>query len=315
MAPSANVEFYAARSCTNQDLLDALDSVVDADTASIVSNSWTGVESHETSGDVAAYEQAFEQGATEGIGFYFSSGDDGDELLTTGIAQVDYPPSDPYVTGVGGTSAAISATGSLEFQTAWGTDKDNLSANGSSWVPFAPNPFDYGGGGGYSALFARPSYQSGVVPAANPPGRAVPDVSLDGDPTTGMLVGETQRFPNGVHYGQYRIGGTSVSCPLMAGMMADVTQRLHHRIGMANPAIYALDRTDPGAFTDVTAAHSGDGNVRPDFVNGVDDKDGVVYSVRTFGNDLGLSASKGWDDATGIGTPTTTFLTGFAPAT
>ena len=35
-----------------------------------------------------------------------------------------------------------------------------------------------------------------------------------------MLLGITQQFPNGVHYGEYRIGGTSLASPLMAGMVA-----------------------------------------------------------------------------------------------
>jgi subtilase family serine protease len=310
MAPAANIDYFPARSCSNMDLLDTVGAVVDADTASIVSDSWGGVESKETSGDIAAYEQAFKQGAMEGIGFYFSSGDDGNELLTTGIAQTDYPTSDPSVTSVGGTTAAISAKGSLMWQTGWGTDKYNLNKRGTGWTPIASNPFLYGAGGGFSALFGRPAYQDGVVPASDPPGRAVPDVGLDADPTTGMLEGETQRFPNGTHYGTYRIGGTSVSCPLMAGMMADATQRVHHRIGLANPTIYSLARTNPSDFTDVTPVKIA-GNVRPDFVNGVNGNDGIVYSVRTFDDDLGLSTGKGWDDVTGNGSPNAGFLAGF----
>jgi subtilase family serine protease len=43
---------------------------------------------------------------------------------------------------------------------------------------------------------------------------------MDGDPTTGMLVGETQTFPDGVYYDEYRIGGTSLAAPLFAGMTA-----------------------------------------------------------------------------------------------
>jgi hypothetical protein len=32
--------------------------------------------------------------------------------------------------------------------------------------------------------------------------RAVPDIAMDGDPQTGMLVGETQTFPDGVRSGE-----------------------------------------------------------------------------------------------------------------
>ena len=66
----------------------------------------------------------------------------------------------------------------------------------------------------------------GAVPDGNG-GRAVPDIAMDGDPTTGMLVGETQNFPldeplrpGRGHYGEYRLGGTSLASPLMAGVQA-----------------------------------------------------------------------------------------------
>ena len=130
----------------------------------------------------------------QGIGFMFSSGDDGDEFLASGRVQTDFPTSDPWVTAVGGTSTAIGAGGELLWQTGWGTNKYDLSANGKGWVPSFTPPFLYGSGGGFSTLFNRPAYQDGVVHEAAP-GRAVPDVALDGDPTTGMLVGETQVFP------------------------------------------------------------------------------------------------------------------------
>ena len=97
---------------------------------------------------------------------------------------------------------------------------------------------------------------------------------MDADPTTGMLVGETQNFslpstfgPAGVHYGEYRIGGTSLASPLMAGAQA-VAQANEggRRIGFANPLIYFLAR-NPGEFYDVTP--QGDpGNVRADYANG-----------------------------------------------
>lgn len=47
-----------------------------------------------------------------------------------------------------------------------------------------PVGFLYGAGGGFSALFNRPSYQKGVVPASAPVGRAVPEIAMDADPNT-----------------------------------------------------------------------------------------------------------------------------------
>jgi subtilase family serine protease len=311
MAPAANVRYYGAKSCLDQDLNDALSRIVDANQASIVTNSYGGPEEALTSDGVAALEQPVLQGEMQGIGFTFSSGDFGDEVLNTGILQADYPASDPFVTAVGGTSAAIGPTGSLQFQTGWGTDKYNLSADGSQWVPIASDPFLYGSGGGFSTLFNRPSYQDGVVPAGSPSGRGVPDVAMDGDPTTGMLVGETQAFPDGtVKYGEYRIGGTSLSSPLFAGVQALAQQNAGARLGFANPAIYREEKAGGADFTDVVPTHRNDGNVRADFVNGVDTSGGVVYSLRSFGDDSSLATAPGWDDVTGVGTPNSQYLTG-----
>jgi len=111
IAPDANIRYYGSRSCYNSDFADTLARVVDENKASIVSNSWGSVEEAESSGDIAATTQVFEQGALQGIGFMYSSGDSGDELANTGLIQTDYPTSNPYVTAVGGTSDAIAANG------------------------------------------------------------------------------------------------------------------------------------------------------------------------------------------------------------
>jgi subtilase family serine protease len=145
---------------------------------------------------------------------------------------------------------------------------------------------------------------------------------MDADPTTGMLVGETQNFPlasvfgpAGNHYGEYRIGGTSLASPLMAGVQA-VAQGAG-RLGFANPKIYHLARVqantaakskgDNSAFYDVI--HQGDvANARADNANGVNADDGTVFSVRTFDQDSSLKTTRGWDDVTGVGAPTSKYL-------
>ena len=169
----------------------------------------------------------------QGQSFLFSSGDNGDELANTGIKQADASASDPFVTAVGGTSDAIGPDGKFLFQTGWGTEKYSLSTNGKAWTP---NGYLYGAGGGESMLFNRPAYQNGVVPSSYGSGRAVPDVGLDADPTTGMLIGLTQTFPDGVAYGEYRIGGTSLASPLFAGFTALRAQAAGRtRVGFLNP--------------------------------------------------------------------------------
>jgi subtilase family serine protease len=129
----------------------------------------------------------------------------------------------------------------------------------------------------------------------------VPDISVDADPTTGMLVGETQTFPDGVYYDQYRIGGTSLASPLFSGLVADANQLDHFDHGFLNPVLYQFtSRT--GAIKDVT--HVGGGAVRVDYVNGVDATGGEVRSVRTFDfTGLTIHTTPGYDRVTGLGTP------------
>jgi subtilase family serine protease len=212
---------------------------------------------------------------------------------------------------LGGTSTAIGGDGRLLFQTGWGTNKWTLSGNawsGPTWL--------YGAGGGYSSLFNRPAYQNGVVPAngSDAAYRAEPDVAMDADPNTGMLIGETQLFPNGPAYGEFRIGGTSLASPLMAGFQALSNQHAGGPQGFLNPAIYAAAKSDPSEFLDVKGKPADAGVVRPDFANGVDASGGIVYSVRTFNQDSGLDGNgavqPGWDEVTGIGVPSQKYLTG-----
>jgi subtilase family serine protease len=304
MAPGAHIRYYASASCLDPDFLDTLARVVDEDQASLVTNSWSDLEANESAASVAAFEQIFMQGAVQGIGFLFSSGDDGDELASTGVRQVDYPGSDPYATAVGGTSDAIDASGRFAFQTGWGTDKYSLSADQRSWTPAG---FLYGAGGGSSSLFNQPDYQAGVVPGTFGSSRAVPDVGLDADPNTGMLIGQTQTFPDGVYYGEFRIGGTSLASPLFAGMTALLSQHAGGRLGFLNPVIYA--QAGSATFTDVKGRPKDAGNVRVDYVNGLDPSGGLTYSVRTFNQDSSLATRKGWDDVTGVGSPNAGWIT------
>lgn len=306
MAPNSKIRYYASASCFDDDFLDTLARVVDDNQAQLVSNSWSDLEANESAANVAAYEQVFLQGALQGISFLFSSGDNGDELANTGVKQVDYPSSDPYVTAAGGTSTGI-ANGRIVTQTGWGSRTFSLSKNGQNWVP---GGFLYGAGGGYSSLFGRPSYQNSKVPASAPAGRAVPDIAMDADPNTGMLIGQTQQFPDGNHYGEYRIGGTSLASPMLAGFMALAVQVSGGGLGLLNPTLY---RTASAHITDVTPV-SAKGVVRVNNNNGFDNTDGVSYIVRTFDQDSSLKTATGWDPVTGLGVPNPRFIVSLAAA-
>lgn len=226
VAPDAHVTYVGAASCMDDDLLDSLSKVVDNHLADIVSNSWGDIEANQTPDLAAAYDQVFQFGAVEGIGFYFSSGDNGDEVANTKTKQVDTPANSAWVTAVGGTSLAVGKGDKYLWETGWGTEKATLSADGKSWTGF-PGAFTSGAGGGTSKTVAEPFYQKGVVPDAlakanNAAGnRVVPDIAAIADPNTGFLVGQTQTFPDGSEqYSEYRIGGTSLAAPVIAAVQA-----------------------------------------------------------------------------------------------
>ncbi|MET9500350.1 S53 family peptidase [Streptomyces sp. NPDC006622] len=310
VAPAANVTYVGAASCYDDDLLDSLGKVVDNHLADIVSNSWGDVEANQTPELAAAYDQVFQLGAVEGIGFYFSSGDDGDEVANTGTKQVDVPADSAWVTAVGGTSLAVGRNDTYLWETGWGTEKASLSADGRSWTDF-PGAFTSGAGGGTSRTVAEPYYQKGVVPnalaTANSAAgnRVVPDISAIADPNTGFRVGQTQTFPDGSQqYSEYRIGGTSLAAPVVAAVQALAQEARGGRpIGFANPAIYS--RSGSRVYHDVTDDPTGSALAvaRVDFANSYDATDGLLTSVRSLGKDSSLAAVKGYDDVTGVGTP------------
>ena len=312
MAPGANVIFVGAPN-NFRDLDAALNHVVDRHIGQIVTNSYGYPTELLPTGYILSVEASILQGVVEGMGIYFSSGDNSDESLVVGYRTADWPASSPFVTAVGGTSLAVGAADNYLFETGWGTRTSSWITSSSSWSPTPPGSWLYGAGGGVSRVFAEPSYQVGVVPASvfttqGRTGRAVPDIAAVGDPNTGYIVGETQTFPDGtVKYSEYRLGGTSLSSPLMAGIMALADQSAGHPHGFANPLFYA----HASGFTDITNPSSTVAVVRTNFNNGVDASAGLSYRLRTMNQTLSLRTTPGWDDVTGMGTPDSAFLAVF----
>ena len=124
---------------------------------------------------------------------------------------------------------------------------------------------------------------------------------MPADPNTGMVVGETQTFPNGVYYDEYRIGGTSLASPLFAGVMAIADQSAGYAHGFANPVFYGLNSTS--ALHDVTPVVHPVAEVRTDFVNFTNRGQGRFYRLRTAGVPTTIYTRRGYDDVTGVGTP------------
>jgi subtilase family serine protease len=300
MAPGANIVYVGAPN-NGQSLDAALNHVVDRHLAQIVTNSYGFPTELLPTGYVKPLNDTMLQAAIEGIGIYFSSGDNGDEQQNIGIQSVDWPAASPWATSVGGTSLGVDASNGYLFETGWGTKRYSLTSG--AWTDPV---YLYGAGGGTSRLFAEPSWQKPVVPTdiatkwSASGGRAVPDVAMVGDPTTGMLVGQTQTFSNGTYYDEYRIGGTSLSSPLFAGVMALADQAAGRPHGFASPALYAKAGT--GAYHDVAGDGPDDAAVRSDYANS--ESGAVKYTLRTL-NDTGenIFVRPGYDDVTGVGSP------------
>ena len=299
MAPAAKIVYVGAPN-NRQDLDAALNHVVDQGLAQIVTNSY-GFSTTELlpPGYVKPVEDTLIQAAVEGIGVYFSSGDNGDESSTFGFATTDWPASSPWVTAVGGTSLGVGAGNTRVVETGWGTSDYACSGTPvctrAGWL--------YGAGGGVSVVFDEPAYQ--VAGGLSLSGRGVPDVAALADPQTGMLVGQTQAFPEGNSYDEYRIGGTSLASPIFAGIMALADQKAGHPHGFANPLFYA----NPAAFNDIRSVKTA--VARRNFNNGVDASAGTSDRLRTFDDYSGSTSqhtNTGWDNVTGLGTPNASFL-------
>ncbi|MFP5345462.1 MAG: protease pro-enzyme activation domain-containing protein [Actinomycetes bacterium] len=308
MAPMANILYVGGSSCQNADLAAAVNTVVDNELADIISNSYGETETDSLTDPVGLVErhQTYLQAAAEGISILFSSGDNGDEIANTGTRQTDMDASDPLVTSVGGTALAIGKDNTYQFEQGWGTGKSTLT-NGA-WNPAWP-AYLYGAGGGTSRLFKQPGYQRRGVPSSIAgyfPGgahRAVPDVAMDADPQTGMLIGQSQTFPDGtVRYSEFRTGGTSLASPLLAGVVAVAAQVNGGKLGFLNPRLYRLEGSS--ALRDVNHGRAvTDGVVRVDYANRIDATGGTIVSLRTFNQTGTIYTRPGYDDVTGVGTP------------
>ena len=297
MAPAAKIVFVGAPN-NYRDLDAALNHVVDRRLARIVTNSYGFPTELLPRGYVKPVEDTLIQAAIEGIGVYFSSGDDGDNTIDLGFATASWPAVSPWVTAVGGTALGIDANNDRAVETGWGTS-DYLC--NSTTHACTRTSLLYGSGGGVSVIFGKPSYQS-AVPGS---GRHFPDVAALGDPQTGLLVGQTQSFPDGNYYDEYRIGGTSLSSPIFAGLMALLDQKSGSPHGFANPLFYS----HAGVFYDVLSVKTA--VARRNYNNSVDASDGTTDRLRTFDDYSGSPTqhtNAGWDNVTGLGTPTSSFL-------
>lgn len=219
--------------------------------------------------DISTVEDNLAKIATTGVSIIFASGDSGSAYtggILGGHMYPSWPASSPWVTAVGATRFVNQQPGQAEMA----TDQ-------------------FGSGGGFSANFAQSpnaEWQSAAVknylatatglPDAslyNASGRATPDISALGEGYTVVVGGRTEL-----------VGGTSASTPAFAGLVSVINdaraQAGKKSLGFLNPFLYK----NADAFTDVTQGSN---------------------KIGRGGNELkeGWECAKGWDPATGLGTP------------
>ncbi len=320
IAPHARqiLVYNAPNDFSGQTTLDEYTKIADDDIADVVSSSWAVCENDLSAGYVQAENLIFQQMALQGQSVFGASGDTGAFSCIrsdgTTIVNVLDPPSQPWVTSVGGTSLESFNPDSnpnprypTGVETVWNVDDlCNASANEGGQPGFFWCGATGAGGGGSSQFWGRPRYQSGPgitnanttygngttqcsLAAKGTPCREVPDVSANADPYTGYAEYCTGSAAtpysacatiSGSPAGWFGIGGTSLSSPLWSAVIADHDGLWHHRVGNANSLLYLLYNVDAsGYFHDINGAGQTTNN------NGL------------------FPATRGFDEATGIGSP------------
>jgi subtilase family serine protease len=303
-APSASIIFVNSTDVLDTSLVQAIDNNL----APIIADSYGNCEANLGSAFLTAQNAVYMQGAAQGITLTAAAGDTGStdcEASTATIAShglsVDFPASSPYVTGLGGT----------EFNegsgTYWATTNASNGGSALSYIPEKVWNDDAAvgglsaGGGGVSAFFTKPTWQTGTgVP--NDGQRDVPDVSLDASAShDGYLICTSGYCTNGFRDPNGYldvVGGTSVASPSFAGLLALVEQKTGQRIGVANQAIY--QQLANGQYA---------ANIFHDITVGNNESPCVTGSLNcTGGLSTGYVATAGYDQATGWGSVDATNL-------
>ena len=235
-APGANLLVYETPSSLISDMSLMFSQIASDDSAQVVSISWGTCESITGTSVMKTDDASFAQMAAEGMTVFAGSGDDGAYGYLPGQCdggkklQIGFPPSDPNVATVGGTTLNATSLFKYKSESAW-TDS----------------------GGGKSSYFAKPSWQVGPGVPTNTK-RDIPDIAFDADANTGQYT-----YYQGVWYDG---DGTSYGGPNMAGYWALVLEALKGvRTGNAAPLFYKLGasasyKTD---MHDVTTGNNGAG--------------------------------------------------------
>lgn len=270
LAPGAKIVLFEAESSSAVDLYATLNTAISLG-YNIISNSWGYMEAD---GEAAPFDEiTLQQAAAVGISVSASSGDHADYVEAAGYPTVNYPASSSWITAVGGSSLLLTSDGRYINEVGW------------AW-PFVSQGQIWGSTGGLSQYFTGQGAQTSAISNVTAGGygivgnkRAVPDISMVGDPNTGITIVDSNQDP--AWFGE---GGTSLSSPLFAAVTALANQARDQQglpgVGLVAPLLYSMEYSK---FQGVVPITNIAGPVQVD------------TSV--------LSGIAGWNDMTGLGSP------------
>jgi kumamolisin len=273
LCPKANIVIYFAPN-TDRGLIDVISDAVhdQKNDPGVLSMSWGGPESSYTKQALNEIGEVLKDAAALGVTVCFASGDDGSsDGVKDGHAHVNFPASSPFALAVGGTTIPVKGS----------TQPDIVWREGTGLNDGGPN--DGSTGAGVSAIFPRPAWQSKITAVSVNPGamagRCLPDISANADWTKSPYLlcvdGATQ--PN---------GGTSAATPLVASLLTLINAQrpAGKRVGYVTPVLYQ-------------PASQGGGTIGSDGCTDVVSGNNNTAAVG------GYSAGRGYDAASGWGTP------------
>jgi subtilase family serine protease len=298
------------------DVFNSLLYAVDNKVAPILSISYGLCETQWGTATLGSENLVLAQANAQGQTVSATAGDSGaTDCDTTGLASegltVDFPGSSPYATSAGGTTFSGDVNTPATY---WNSTNGSNGGSALSYIPEQPwndstatgglTSAGGAGGGGVSAFFSKPAWQTGTgVP--NDGSRDVPDFSLNADDAHDGYLVCTEEDGTGEDpcsngflgaNGQATVfGGTSFVAPTFAGVLALVEQKLggtpNVGIGNVGPVLYGFlnGPTYTSVFHDITSGS-----------NSIPCSQGTLNCPN--GGSIGYNAGTGYDQASGIGT-------------
>jgi tripeptidyl-peptidase-1 len=225
-----------------------------------------------------------------------SSGDTGspgptndDCTMTNHMLNPLYPTASAFITSVGATTLVPGKTRGIFADPPICSGQCQCSTD-TKEIPCTLETAGFTTGGGFSDYVSQPPYQASAVAAYvatgssvikpaqqywNASHRGFPDVAAIGNAVPIIADGSMEL-----------VGGTSASCPIIAGMISQLNNlRLNQgksSLGLINPLLYQIASEVPNAFNDITAG-------------------GTACTEASCCKGFGYHATTGWDPVGGLG--------------